>query len=205
MLKPGLKLFALCLFVSQFMACQTSPTATPKPGIKEAPVAAENDPSQSLYQAAIGSARNEQIDTAIKQFQQLIAQNPAFNQAYTNLGLLLLQKKQVAQAKIAFESAIDQDKSDAVAYNHLAIIQREEGLFKQALGNYRKAIDSRSDYANAYLNLGILLDIYLQDLPEALKQYRIYQKMTNDNNKNVGKWVIDLERRVKAQQKNPKG
>lgn len=210
MLKVNLRLLILGLLAALMLACQTAPGPSLQHVTKQQSSDAqtlipEKDDARSLYQRAIEYARNEQVDSAIEQFQQLIAHYPAFDQAYTNLGLLWLQKKQLTQAKNAFESAIYRDKSDAIAYNHLAIIQREQGLFKQALVNYRKAIELKSEYANAYLNLGILLDIYIQDLPEALKQYRIYQKITDNKNNNVEKWVVDLERRLKSQHNNQKG
>ena len=66
---------------------------------------------------------------------------------------------------------------------------------------YLQAIKHKSDYAIAYLNLGILYDLYLQELNDALDHYKQYQTMTNNNDKLVDKWIIDLEHRIKAENK----
>lgn len=190
------------MLISALLACQS---AAPPP-LQEQPVDTEAktpvaDPADSLYQLAIWSAKAGKTDDAIEQFRLLIDQNPAYPLAYTNLGLLLKEKKQWEDAQQAFEQAIVTDSGDAIAYQHLAIIQREQGQFKQALENYQKAIELKPDYANAHLNLGILLDLYLQDLPRALEQYQIYQSLTENRNEDVGKWIIDIQRRVERANK----
>ena len=63
--------------------------------------------------------------------------------------------------------------------------------------SYKKAIDINSNYANAHLNLGILYDLYFYDFPNAIKHYNNYQALTKNTNKQVEKWIIDLERRHK--------
>lgn len=209
------KLLAYLVLLALLSACQTVPETTSTqpelaPQVKtetlpQQPVEAKPEPDQVLYQQAIKSAISGKNEVAIKQFRKLVQINPEYEKAYTNLGLALLQNQQQNEAKQAFLNAIKQDKSDAIAYNHLAIIQRNEGLFKPAMDNYTKAIDADPDYANAYLNLGILLDIYLQDLPRALEQYLMFQKLTDNKNDQVAKWVLDIKRRIDARNKKSNG
>lgn len=190
--------------------CQTSPPeVAPQPQVDVAsqkdmpqstkqPEEPKPDPEQDLYLLAIGSAKNGKHKIAIKYFNELIKLNPEFSLAYTNLGLALMQTDELEQAKQAFNEAIKQDKSDAIAYNHLAIIQRHEGLFKPARENYGRAIRADPEYANAHLNLGILLDIYFQDFPRALKHYQIFQELTGNEDERVEKWVLDIKRRIET-------
>lgn len=162
------------------------------------------DAEQTLYIQANESLKAGKIDLAILQFEQLLEKNPSLKHAYTNLGLLYIRKQNTEQAKQAFLNAIEQDKNDAVAYNHLAVIQRQNGEFQQALLNYKNAINADPDYAKAHLNLGILFDIYLQKLPEALEQYEQYQRLTDNSNKDVDKWLIDIKRRIDKQKADAK-
>mgnify|MGYP002631208260 CR=1 FL=1 len=196
---------------SGLFACQSGPqpqaTAPPEPQIetKIEPAAQQQVAVEDLlYQQAIQSTRDGDIDKAIQQFTKVIQKDPSTKQAYTNLGLLYIHKKQNEEAKAAFLNAIKQDKNDAIAYNHLAVLQRQQGEFKLALFNYYKAINAKPDYANAHLNLGILLDIYLQDLPKALEQYEIYQKLTDHKNESVEKWILDMKRRIETDSGNSK-
>ncbi len=151
---------------------------------------------------ALQTAKTGDIDLAIEQFEKIIALDPSVHRAYTNLGLLYLKKQQLEKAEDAFKRAIEQDDRDAIAYNHLAVIQRQQGLFIEAETNYNKAIAADDSYAKAHLNLGILLDIYLQKLPEALAQYERYQSLTGGSNKDVDKWMLDIKRRIDKQVKS---
>ena len=201
MLKSCARSTVAAIVLSQVLACQSlqapePATATAAEGANQAAV---DNPAQNQYERALRSLQNDKTDEAISHFEQVIALNPSFALAHTNLGLLHLQKGDLEQAKKSFENAINQDKSDAIAYTHLAVIQRQQGAFEEARQNYERAIDSDADYANAYLNYGILLDIYLQDFPQALRQYEIYQKLADKPDETVDKWIIDLKRRLKAE------
>ncbi len=184
-----IRALVLVLIACILSACQSVPET----------VSAAEDAQLKLYKQANESLTAGKTDLAIEQFEQLLKQNPAAKHAYTNLGLLYVSKQDNEQAKQAFLNAIEQDKNDAIAYTHLAVIQRQQGQFQQAKLNYEKAIDADPGYANAYLNLGILLDIYLQDLPQALAQYEKYQQLTANSNKDVEKWLIDIKRRIDKQ------
>mgnify|MGYP002632701809 FL=1 len=216
MSKRSLKLLAaglVCLFLT---ACQTT---TPKLKlIPDKPVEPERvlTPEQrkkaeeqarkdrDLNEKAVITAKVGDADKSIELFEQLIKQNPKYPYAFTNLALQLLKKDNIIGARALFGKAIEQDNRDAIAYNHLALLQRREGLFDQAHENYLKAIEADERYANAHLNLGILLDIYLQDLPTALKHYETYQSLiidkddeaTKQTNEMVEKWIVDIKRRV---------
>ena len=89
-----------------------------------------------------------------------------------------------------------------MAYNHLGIITRMQGEFQKARHSYETAINIDSEYASAYLNLGILFDIYLQDLKQALAQYEKFQTLTNNEDKTVAGWIVDIKRRLKSGQQS---
>ena len=202
MLKSSVRLLVAAFLLGQLLACQTlapeavddSAAVTAGDDVKPA----EEDPAQSLYELALWSAQNDKTADAISQFEQVIMLNPSFKRAYTNLGLLQLQQGELEQAKKSFENAINQDKSDAIAYTHLAVIQRQQGEFAQAQQNYKKAIEIDANYAKAHLNYGILLDIYLQDLDQALRQYETYQQLLDQPDETVDKWIVDLKRRIES-------
>ncbi|MGD8818404.1 MAG: tetratricopeptide repeat protein, partial [Acidobacteriota bacterium] len=61
---------------------------------------------------------------------------------------------------------------------------------------YQTCIELQPDFKDAYLNLGILYELYLGKLPEALQYYRAYQSMLDEPDRRVQGWVMDLERRL---------
>lgn len=149
------------------------------------------------YFSAIGAARKGETDKAIKLLTGITEKNPVFSPAYTNLGLQYLQTKKYKQAEKSLKKALDINYNDAIAYNHLGIIMRIKGDFSNAKDMYQHAIRSNANYANAHLNLGILLDLYMHELVDALQHYKNYQSLTNNSDKVVGKWIIDIERQIK--------
>jgi len=153
------------------------------------------------YSSAIAAAKNGKTSKAIKLLTEITNKNPDFAPAYTNLGLQYLQNKKNSQAEDAFKKAVKLNPADAIAYNHLGIIMRMKGDFSDARNMYQQALNSNLNYANAHLNLGILLDMYLYELSDALIHYKHYQSLTNNNDKLVGKWIIDIKRRIQTDTK----
>lgn len=168
-----------------------TPAASTQQDKKDAPVMVPAN-----YNAAINAAKSGETDQAINLFRDISAKNPKFSNAHTNLGLLYMKDKKYKEAEVEFRAAIELDDTDAIAYNHLGIIMRENGKFSEARDMYKKAISSKPEYPLAYLNLGILQDLYLQELSDALENYKKYQSLTNSSDKQVEKWIIDLEKRT---------
>lgn len=208
-----LKRLAFLIALVLFQGCQTMQQNVPDEkaaSTQQAPAEVEKTdvqsrPADDLFQQAISFARADKSDDAIAHFQKLIELEATYAKAYTNLGLLFLHQEKYEAAEKALLTAIDQDKNDAIAYNHLAIIERQRGNFEKSKNLYLKAIDADPKYAKAYLNLGILLDIYLQDLNAALVQYKTYQELTENSDKTVAKWVLDIQRRITAKSKKADG
>jgi tetratricopeptide (TPR) repeat protein len=150
------------------------------------------------YDKAIAAAKNGKTADAIKLLSEVTKSYPDFSPAYTNLGLQYLKNKKQDNAEKNLRTAISLNPQDAIAYNHLGIILRHRGKFNDAKDMYNSAIKSKDDYANAHLNLGILYDMYLYELPQALRHYKSYQTITKNSDKLVSKWIIDLERRIAA-------
>ncbi len=167
----------------------------------------KNAASQSLvvpagarptYTRAVSAVKAGRNDHAIKLFKDLTREYPDFAASYTNLGLLYLRSNKTAEAEHVLNQAITLNPGDAVAYNHLGVLLRQRGEFEQARQAYLNALRIDGNYAGAHLNLGILHDIYLHDLGQALQNYQRYQVLTGESDKQVSKWIVDLQRRVNS-------
>jgi tetratricopeptide (TPR) repeat protein len=76
------------------------------------------------------------------------------------------------------------------------MLLRREGQFTDAEAAYRRAIATDPQYSLAHYNLGVLLDLYLRRPSEALECYEYYQSMLAEPNQTVGRWIVDLRRRL---------
>ena len=149
------------------------------------------------YDNALSAMKEGQSKQAISLFREVINQQPNISNAHLNLGILLLKQQSLNEAENSFQHALRINPNNIYALNQIGILYRKIGNFSKSKASYNKAIDIDSDYAFAHLNLGILYDLYLYDFPNAIEHYKKYQELTKDNNNQVGKWIIDLERRYK--------
>ena len=156
------------------------------------------DPKITIaYEMALVSMRAGNTSKAEKQLKKLADDYPEFSGPHNNLGILYYRDGKIEEAKIAFEKALKINSDSVVSLNYLGIISRGEGEFKQAQGYYEKALQADPDYAYAHLNYGILLELYMGKLPEALEHYKRYQELTEEEDKKVKGWIVDLGRRIK--------
>ncbi|NNE63965.1 MAG: tetratricopeptide repeat protein [Gammaproteobacteria bacterium] len=204
------KLFVGCILVLGLLSCQVTPEPPPAPEPEAAPQPLTDveplqsepvtlqppvDSSRLDYQAALQQLKLGE-DAAIAQLEKLSQETPGLEYIFSNLGIAYFNQNQYEQAEVAFERAISLNKDDAVAYNHMGILTRMRGEFQKSRQHYERAISIDDEYAAAQLNLGILFDIYIQDIKQALTQYRKYQTLTNNENKTVAGWIVDIERRL---------
>jgi len=156
------------------------------------------DPKITLaYEKALIFMRAGNTLKAETQFKKLASDYPQYSGPQNSLGILYYRDDKIDEAVIAFNNALEINPDSVVSLNYLGIISRGKGEFKQAQGYYEKALQADSDYAYAHLNYGILLELYMGKLAEALKHYKQYQELTKEEDKKVKGWIIELGRRVK--------
>lgn len=153
--------------------------------------------ARQQYDEAIAAMRSGNIAQAKNILSNLTQSYPDIAGPYVNLGIIHFRADEIDQAEEAFKQALKVNPESAVSLNHLGIIYRGKGKFEEARDNYKKALKIDPNYAYAHLNYGILLDLYLGELDDALDHYQTYQKLAPEEDKEVEKWIVDLERRIK--------
>lgn len=103
--------------------------------------AIELDPESAAahYNLAVYLVRNEDYANAEKHFRAVIANRPS-TQAYTGLGVALLQQGKPDEAITSLQRAIEADPKNASAYQQLASIQVQQGNLDAATATYRSLI-----------------------------------------------------------------
>lgn len=184
-------LFPIILGLLFISACSVTQQGTEQSSDTTGPV------HSTAYKNALSAMKSSELKQAQSLLQDIINQQPNFSNAHVNLGIVFLRRNSLSEAENSFNHALRINPENIFALNQLGILHRKQGNFSAAKSFYEKAIDIKSDYANAHLNLGILYDLYFYDFPKAITQYKSYQALTKDKNKQVEKWIIDLERRHK--------
>ena len=184
-------LFSIVIALFFISACSVTQQGAEQKADSKSPV------HSAAYKNALSAMKDSDLKQAQSLLQEVINQQPNFSNAHVNLGIVFLRNNSLNEAENSFLHALRINPQNIFALNQLGILHRQQGDFAAAKTSYKKAIDINSNYANAHLNLGILYDLYFYDFSNAIEHYKSYQELTKNTNKQVEKWIIDLERRHK--------
>jgi len=129
----------------------------------------------TMFEQAVSIMASGDFVDAELRLKEFLLLYPAYPGAYVNLAIIHSQNQQ-------------------------GMLLRRNGKFLEAEAAYLKAVTSSPDYALAHYNLGILNELYLQRLDVALQHFEAYQQIVGSD-KQVDKWIVDLTRRVAANQR----
>lgn len=154
--------------------------------------------AQSAFDSALTAQRAQQWDDAERQYKQLAAKYPQFSGPLLNLALIYAQTRRPQLAEQYFKQALQVNPDNLNAYDQYGIWLRAQGRFADAEKAYQQALTRWPDHPESHLNLGILYDLYMGRLLQALEQYQRYLALTRDDKSPVRGWVVDLQRRLKS-------
>jgi len=127
---------------------------------------------------------------------QITDDQPELAGPWINLAEVFIAQGREDAARLALDKAIEANPANCAARTELGVMLRREGDFSGAESHYRACLEAAPDYRDAYLNLGILYELYLGRLEDALAAYRRYQLLASEPDRRVAGWVMDLERRL---------
>jgi len=163
-----------------------------------APAVSNNPALNKEFERAVSVMRSGDRKRAFRLFTDITKKYPGYAGAHVNIGLAWLNARKYEKAHDSFKKALAINTKNAVAYNGLGVVYRQQGKFKEAEDAYLQALSIDSNYAIAHLNIGILNDIYFDQPAKALTHYQEYTKNTQNADKRVAKWIIDVQRRSKT-------
>jgi tetratricopeptide (TPR) repeat protein len=173
------------------LGCQSTPSRTSDEAAQALPGAPLPDvdrKSVELFDEALAAIHAERYTEAEKLLKELTSRDPDLSGPWFNLGSVY--------AALGDEKAIAANPNNCAAYTELGVLSRRSGDFLSAEANYLACVSRVPDFREAYLNLGILYELYLGRLDDALKAYQTYQSLSESPDRRVAGWVSDLERRL---------
>jgi tetratricopeptide (TPR) repeat protein len=150
----------------------------------------------SDFETAVALMREGRYSDAEVLLVGITATQPELAGPWINLGQVYVALEQPEEARRAFEAAAAANPYNCTAHNELGLLSRQNGDFEAAERHYLNCLERVPGNDAAHLNLGILYELYLGRLPEALANYRQYQALQSEENRRVKGWVMDLERRL---------
>lgn len=207
-IKPG-RYCTLFLSLMVFGGCAGGGAVT-APAAVDSRISAQNAAAEgappipaaaiTLYEQATAIMAAGDFVEAELRFKEFLLQYPGYPGAHVNLAIILATRHDDEAARTSVDAALALNPEYPAALNQLGQLLRRNGDFSAAEAAYLKAVTVHPDYALAHYNLGVLYELYLQRLDDALTQFEAYQALV-PGDKQVEKWIADLRRRIAATQR----
>jgi len=130
---------------------------------------------------------------AVELYQRCIELNPEFGDAHCNLGAVLYNLGQSAEARSCFERCLKLDRRHVEANFNLANLLEEEGRDEVAMRHYRAALQADPFYADLHVNMALLYE-KLRMPRKARDHWRRYMQLDP-----AGGWVEVARQRLAAE------
>jgi tetratricopeptide (TPR) repeat protein len=98
------------------------------------------------------------VDAALRAYARAIAADPAFVDAYINLGRLLHVAKRVADAERVYRQAIEHCGDDPVLLFNLGVLLDDAGRAPEAMAVYEAAVRGDPGFADGHYNLALVCE-----------------------------------------------
>lgn len=148
------------------------------------------------FERAVALLREERLTQAEALLLAITDDQPELAGPWINLAHIYQHQQRDEDALLALEQAVLANPENCAARNELGVLLRRRGAFSDAEAHYLACLAHDPDFRPAHLNLGILYELYLGRLEDALAAYRRYQHLGGAPDRRVDVWVVDLERRV---------
>lgn len=163
-----------------------------------------NSAARADYERALSALKAGREREAEQALLAMGRAYPDLSGPKANLGILYFRLGKIEEAEQALAQAIKINPERPAYYNQLGIVYRAHGRFGDARKAYEQALRLDPNYSKAHLNIGILYDLYLNDPTNALHHYQRYQQLHNPADKQVAKWIVDLNQRTRKIDKSGK-
>jgi protein O-GlcNAc transferase len=156
---------------------------------------------QQLWQQALVAHQQNRLKNAIDFYQQVIAQNLQFADAYANLAMALSSTSQHQDADRAFRQALSLQPQHANNHSNYGFFLHMQGQSPVAEKHLRRAVQLDPQLGIAWLNLGNVLRT-LDRWEEAVSCYQIAWPLDSTKLEILSDWLFGLKKicRLSAQE-----
>lgn len=149
-----------------------------------------------LYRKALTALNNSQIDYAESELKKISKNRSELAGPWINLALIDIKKNDLDNAQKHLNKALERNPKMPQVFNVRGFLELTRGNIANAAGDYRQAIALKEDYALAHYNYALVNDIYFQDMKMAVRHYKRYLELTQNQDKKTADWVLELERNL---------
>lgn len=126
-----------------------------------------------LFQRAFRAHQEKDFPTAIEYYSKAIQKDPAWFEAYFNLGLACYGSGEYSSSLLAFENALALKPDSWETRYNFALALNKADHPNEAIVELKKVTRLKDSYANAWLEMGVIYQNRFADIDNA---YNAYQK-----------------------------
>ena len=185
----------ILVFGTVFMSACTTPNrqdSSISTGVLD--TSAENE--TNTYQRAITALNNSQLEAAEAELKKLSKSRPEFAGPWINLALIDIKKGNFDGAYQNLSKALERNPKMHQALNARGYVELARGNVNKAVADFRQSFFVKENYALAHYNYALVHDIYFQEMKVAVRHYKRYLELTNNQDKKTADWVVELERNL---------
>ena len=119
--------------------------------------AGDKEKAKGFFNDGLTASQNGKTDAAILGYQAAISEDPAFIDAYINLGAIYFKKNDFQSALTMYRTATEKDAKNLTALSNLANVEYELKRYAEAEGHLNAAIGISPKDASLYKDLGKVL------------------------------------------------
>ena len=162
--------------------------------------------AKSKFIEAKRAIDNKKYKQAESPLLWLVEHYPQYSGPFLNLAIVYTKLDDNKAADHYFRQALSVNPLNLQGYNSYGIFLRNEGRFVEAEKTYLSGLAIWEKDLNSHKNLGILYELYMGKLPNALAQYQRYLELLSNSPeseqrakeiKRINGWIIDITRRIK--------
>lgn len=190
------KLLPLLLLMSGCTTLSTQESIAPGQPSGTGVLGASAIDETDLYRKALTALNNSQIDYAESELKKISKNRSELAGPWINLALIDIKKNDLDNAQKHLNKALERNPKMPQVFNVRGFLELTRGNIANAAGDYRQAIALKEDYALAHYNYALVNDIYFQDMKMAVRHYKRYLELTQNQDKKTADWVLELERNL---------
>lgn len=142
------------------------------------PISMTGKPEQMTAQPEGNQGMSDAIATKILQLEQYLKTNPKDGEAWTQLGNLLFDSDQYANAIEAYQKSLAIDPNQIGVITDMGVMYRRNKQPEKAIETFDKAIALDPKFETARFNKGIVL---LHDLGDAAGGIKVWEELVRIN------------------------
>lgn len=153
---------------------------------------------EAYYERATAAMAAQDWPQATQNLQWLLDNSEGLSGPYLDMALVYQFQNDLESAEHYYWKALQVNPNNLDAYNQYAILLREQGRFCESEEVYMRALQSWDLHAETHRNLGILYDLYMGEKELALQHFERYQTLSEQPDRRVAGWIIDLQQQSLA-------